>query len=204
MRILSGDARGRRIPSPRGKTARPTPTIVRQALFNILGPVDSLSWLELYAGTGSVGLEALSRGAAKVVFVERNSRSARQLDLFLSHMGLKERAMVLESEVTAGVRRLARRGDQFDIIFADPPYDRDLVNKTLILCRDAGVLKEGGILIVQLSSHERVDEALVNTSWRQIDTRRYGDTELRILTLMTGAGTTKDEYRPSLPLGEEP
>jgi len=166
---------------------------VRQALFNILGPLEDSSWLELYAGTGSVGLEALSRGARQVVFVERNPRLAKGIMGSLAALGLQKRAYVIENDVTGALRRLARERKSFDIIFADPPYNRGFVATTLSLCQATGVVREGGQLIIQASLHEKVSETLLHPPGKELEMRRYGDTVLYFLNscpLASGDMTT--------------
>lgn len=181
MRIIGGEARGAKIPSARKGRVRPTPAIIREALFNILGPVEGSSWLDLYAGTGTVGLEALSRGATKVVFVEKNANLARQLSRYLNATGFKDRALVMEGESQATIRRLARMGSVFEFVFADPPYDSELVAKTVELCRQATIVTDGGLLILQHSRREGVDDSLLDPSWRVVKVRHYGDTCLTII-----------------------
>ncbi|MCX7982427.1 MAG: 16S rRNA (guanine(966)-N(2))-methyltransferase RsmD [Syntrophales bacterium] len=181
MRIIGGVARGIKIPSTRKGRVRPTPAVVREALFNILASVEGLSWLDLYAGTGSVGLEALSRGARRVVFVERNVTLAKQVSRSVSEMGCEEKAKIIEDEVKTALRRLARRGEVFDIVFADPPYDEGMIEKTIDIMRQTAILSVGGLLILQHSRREDVKSANLDPSWQVVDVRHYGDTTLTMI-----------------------
>jgi 16S rRNA (guanine966-N2)-methyltransferase len=123
VRVIAGQYRGRRLIAPRGQSVRPTSDFVREALFDILHDVEGLAVLDLYAGTGAIAIEALSRGAASVVLVEKN-RSAlsvlrRNLDAIAAD---GERSRVLALDVVAALGALRRAGARFDLVFADPPY----------------------------------------------------------------------------------
>lgn len=131
MRIISGEAKGRVLKTREGKGTRPTDSRSREMLFNILGPrVQEARFLDLYAGTGSVGLEALSRGAAFCVFVEQNAGAAQVIRDNLKALGWRERAQVWHTPLKSAFRRFAEllEADEnhsearFDIVFADPPF----------------------------------------------------------------------------------
>ncbi|HOJ51897.1 MAG TPA: 16S rRNA (guanine(966)-N(2))-methyltransferase RsmD [Syntrophales bacterium] len=181
MRVIGGEARGTKISSSRKGKVRPTPAMVREALFNILGSIEGTSWADLYAGTGSVGLEALSRGASRVVFVEKNAQLIKQIARSVREMGFQERAAVMEGDIKAVVKRLSRMGVMFHVVFADPPYDSDLVGKTVELCTKAPILSDGGLLVIQHSRREDVHYPLFEPSWEVVDVRHYGDTNLTII-----------------------
>jgi 16S rRNA (guanine966-N2)-methyltransferase len=118
VRVVAGEFRGRRLSAPRGASTRPTADRVREALFSILGEVSGARVLDLYAGSGALGIEALSRGAVSAVFVERNPRAAAVIDRNLASLGLEQE--VLRQDV---VRFLSRSEGRFDLVFCDPPYD---------------------------------------------------------------------------------
>src|SRR6516225_10331028 len=124
MRLTGGTDRGRRLFVPRGARTRPTASKVREAIFNILGPPPG-AVLDLYAGTGSLGLEALSRGAPAAVFVEREPAALAALRRNLRETGLDEKATVLGSDVRTALRRLVTGGQKFSWVFLDPPYARE-------------------------------------------------------------------------------
>src|SRR5258706_6400804 len=126
MRLTGGLDRGRRLIAPRGQNTRPTAAKVREAIFNILGPIPEGRVLDLYAGTGSLGLEALSRGAEHVVFVERDHAPLAALRRNIKELGFEGRATIVTADVCTGLRRLAGKGNRFSWIFLDPPYVKEM------------------------------------------------------------------------------
>jgi 16S rRNA (guanine966-N2)-methyltransferase len=118
MRIVAGEFRGRRLAAPRGVRTRPTADRVREALFSILGDVSGARVLDLYAGSGALGIEALSRGAESAVFVEREPRAVAAIERNLASIGLGERVVRGDA-----LRFLAAEQGMFDLVFCDPPYD---------------------------------------------------------------------------------
>ena len=118
MRVVAGEFKGRRLSAPRGMLTRPTADRVREALFSMLGDVAGASVLDLYAGSGALGIEALSRGAAGAVFVERDTRAAAAIERNLASLGIE--APIARQDV---LRFLARAEGAFDLVFCDPPYD---------------------------------------------------------------------------------
>ena len=125
---MSGAAKGRRLASPAGEATRPTPNRVREAVFNSLYSLDAIEGarvLDLYAGTGALGIEALSRGAAEAVFVERDPAVAAVLRSNLETTGLADRAAVMVTDADTALAGLARGGRRFDLALADPPYAFD-------------------------------------------------------------------------------
>jgi len=121
MRLTGGLDRGRKLRAPRGSHTRPTAAKVREAIFNILGPPPEGSVLDLYAGTGALGIEALSRGAHRAVFVERDHQALVVLRRNLRELGVEERSSVLGGEVCGALRRLASQEEHFSWVFLDPP-----------------------------------------------------------------------------------
>ncbi len=128
MRIITGKYKGRTIKMPKG--IRPTSNKVRKALFDILGDIKGLSFLELFAGSGAVGIEALSQGAKEAVFVEKNKICLNRIKENLSVMGLRP-GRVMGLDVFKAIKQLHQEGKKFDIIFLDPPYFRGLAKKNL-------------------------------------------------------------------------
>ncbi len=128
VRVVAGTAKGRRLEAPPGEVTRPTPNRVREAVFNSLyslGAIDGARVLDLFAGTGALGIEALSRGAAEAVFVERNSAVADVLRRNLDHTRLADQATVTVMDVDSALDGLAYRSQRFDVALVDPPYDFD-------------------------------------------------------------------------------
>lgn len=151
MRVIGGADRGRRLAAPRGMRTRPTADRVREALFDILGPsVTGLRVLDLFAGTGAVGIEALSRGAARAVFVERDRAALRALRANLAALRLPhERARVVAGDVLSVIPALAPSEAAFDLVFLDPPYAGDLAARALRAVAGSGWLHGDTRVVVQ-------------------------------------------------------
>lgn len=154
MRIISGRLRGRKLIAPKLKSLRPTSDMAREALFNILGErVVGSCFLDVCAGVGTVGLEALSRGAEKVIFIERNAACVAALRNNIARCECEQQAKVMHSDALLALRRLAKAGEKFDVIFADPPYDEQQLIMKLLRWFSEGVnlLKDNGLVIIQHS-----------------------------------------------------
>jgi 16S rRNA (guanine966-N2)-methyltransferase len=177
MRVIGGISRGKRLFVPKGNLARPTSDRIREALFNILRDVRGFAFLDLYAGSGAVGIEALSRGAARSVFVEQDPRMAESLKRNIRECGFDGASEVLETDARTGIRRLSRRGERFDLVFADPPYAANRVGDILKETAEWPLLVPEGLLVIQHSVREEQAGTAVG-SWNCSDTRRYGDTVL--------------------------
>jgi 16S rRNA (guanine966-N2)-methyltransferase len=173
MRIIAGTHRGSRLVTPRGLETRPTGDRVREAAFNLIGPVDGATVLDLFAGSGALGLEALSRGAARAVFVESNRAAGRAIEQNLDRLRLRG-TVVLQDAVKA-LQMEAQAGRRYDLVLVDPPYEmfRDLQPALArILPR---VLADDGLLVVETDA--RVDPEFpleLRTS------RRYGRARLTL------------------------
>jgi 16S rRNA (guanine966-N2)-methyltransferase len=181
MRIIGGEAGGRTIMSPKGNKVRPTPEMVREALFNILKSLNGTTFLDLFAGTGSVGLEALSRGAERVVFVEKNTKMAYQIVRIINELGYGARADVLAMDIKQGISKLSKSHENFDIAFADPPYEKDMISKTLQYCQDRELMADEGLIILQHSRREPLCLLPQHDSITLMQERRYGDTVVSFL-----------------------
>ncbi len=182
MRIIGGDAKGRTIYSPKQSQIRPTSDGIKESLFNILHETSGESFVDLFAGCGSVGLEALSRGAATVVFVEKNAAMVNAIKRNLRELSLGGEYEILAMEAAKAIRKLQNRGESVDIIFADPPYERGFVREIFRSLRDGNILSEDGVLIIQHSLRENVD-AQHTGDFILTDRRRYGDTHLSFLKI---------------------
>jgi len=177
MRIIGGSARGRRLKAPKGRALRPTAARVKEALFNILPhDLSGVKVLDLFAGTGNVTVEALSRGAAEAILVDASAESAKTIRENLRRLDLTDRAKVWTAPVNRALRLLRGRRETFDIIFLDPPYDQRLVEKTLQMVARGGLLRQTGTLIAEHSIREEVAPRYDGLELR--DQRRYGDTLL--------------------------
>jgi 16S rRNA (guanine(966)-N(2))-methyltransferase RsmD len=177
MRVIGGSAKGRRLKAPKGNHLRPTAARVKEALFDIL-PHDLTGFqvLDLFAGTGNMGIEALSRGATSATLVELSKDAARVIRDNASRVGVARRCRVLGMPVDRALRRLARDNESFDLIFIDPPYGRKLAERTLRLLGAGSLLRNGGAIIAEHSAHDPIDDRYGALVLR--DRRRYGDTQL--------------------------
>lgn len=155
MRVITGSAKGRPLKTVKGREIRPTSDRVKESLFNVIGAgvVDS-DFLDLFAGTGGVGIEALSRGAARCVMVELLTPHLRVIEENLRTTGLADRAQLLRRDARAAAADLGKRGDRFDYIFIDPPYGQDLVPTSLNLIAAHRLLREDGWAVCE---HHRKD-----------------------------------------------
>lgn len=190
MRVISGQAKGRRIKAPKGRALRPTADRVKEALFNIL-PNDLSGYrvLDLFAGTGSLTLEALSRGAAEGRLIDTSREARKAIHQNLQALGLSQRAKLWQAPVLRSIRLLSRKGETFDLIFVDPPYERGLVEPTLRAIAQGGILQACGRVIVEHSAREEVAAQYGPLSL--LDQRRYGATLLSFFGL-SREGASKD------------
>lgn len=174
MRIISGERRGKKLTALEGLAVRPTADRVKEALFNILQfSVEGRVFLDLFAGSGQVGLEALSRGAKQAVFVDSSKASLKVVRQNIAATGMGDRAVVQEADFAAYLRRKPQR---FDLAFLDPPYHAGLLEQALPLT--AACMNPGGVIIcehpVELSLPEQVGE------FQAQKTYRYGKTALTL------------------------
>lgn len=175
MRVIAGTLGGRLLVAPKGQATRPTSDRVREALFSVLGDVSGLSILDLYAGTGALGIEALSRGAARVVFVENARPALEALRRNISALGLHPSTVVLSTPVLRAVRSLSAH-QPFDLVFADPPY-ADLADaaEAIELLVEERRCSERGYVVLEHATRDAAPD-LKGLGYEA--TRRYGDTSL--------------------------
>ncbi len=174
MRIIAGRFGGRRLTAPKGSGTRPTTDRVREALFSILAPrIEGARVLDLFSGTGALGLEALSRGAASATFVERDRRALAVLRTNVESLGLTGGEAEVVGETAA--RYLARNPEPFDLIFADPPWEDVPRLATELFPAVTGVLRSDGLLLVE---HRSSMEVAAIPELKSTEQRRYGDTAL--------------------------
>lgn len=177
MRVISGRAKGRKLKKVPGDSTRPIMDRVKENLFNILGDsVVGTRWLDLFAGTGQVGIEALSRGAAEVVFVDNNRLAIQTIRENLQHTSLTAGAHVLQIDAFKYLQTTA--GQPFDIIYVAPPQYHGLWLKVMAIVADRPLayLTPEGLIIVQIDPKEHQELDL--TGLELVDERRYGNTRL--------------------------
>ncbi|MEW6274333.1 MAG: 16S rRNA (guanine(966)-N(2))-methyltransferase RsmD [Bacillota bacterium] len=177
VRIIAGACKGRRLKIPPNWPSRPTADRVKEALFNILAPVLTGSrFLDLFAGSGNVGIEALSRGAEMAFFVEKDPRAVKTIYHNLVALSLLSCARVFREDVFIALKRLDKKGERFDIIFLDPPYQQRLELPVLERIGEHNLLKPGGRIIVESSKREVLPSRVNNLLLERQE--KYGDTML--------------------------
>lgn len=177
MRVIGGKLKGKQIRTCRGLFLRPTSGKLREAIFNIITPfLTNGSVLDLFAGTGSLGIEALSRGMDRTVFVEKTPRVISVLRKNIIACQVQNRTEVLGCSVSKGLKILQSRKKRFKITFLDPPYQGNLAGRTLLEISEANLLKKDGLIIVEHSSGEHVNSAYGKL--KLDDRRHYGQTLL--------------------------
>lgn len=173
MRIIAGLAKGRRLFSPKSKEIRPAMDQVKESIFNILFDVEGLAVLDLFAGTGTMGIEALSRGALRCLFVDNLAEASELIEKNLDACGFSAKGQVLNMTVGKAIRELDLKGEKFDLIFIDPPYLKNDVKKTLQKLAQSNLLHNRTRMIIEHHPKEKIEEiaGLVLT-----DQRKYGQT----------------------------
>jgi 16S rRNA (guanine966-N2)-methyltransferase len=182
MRIVAGTHRGRRIAAPPGRDTRPTSDRVREAVFAILGPLDGVDALDLFAGSGALGLEALSRGAATATFIERSPRAAATIRANAASLGLEDRVRVVRRDWRAALAAERAAGRRYGLCLCDPPYS--------LLPRIAGglgtalapLMTPGGTVVIEHPS-AGPDPEPKGLSIASRTERTYGDTAVSVLRM---------------------
>ena len=175
MRVIAGTAKGRRLEVPRSGPVRPTADRVKETIFNVLGQwFDGDRVLDLYAGVGGLGIEALSRGAGHVTFVEKDRHVMSALVTNLESTGFSGRSTTLFKPVDRAVRQLGASGTKFDLVFADPPYALQETPALIASIDAAALVGEGGRVVVEHDRREAVPEG--SGRLVRVDERRFGDT----------------------------
>lgn len=176
MRIIGGNLRGRKIKQPVLKSVRPTKDRVREAVFNMIAEkVPGSKVLDLFAGSGAYGLEALSRGAVSSLFVEKDETCAKILSENIDSLSLTDSSEVIVSDVEAFLGENTRK---FDLIFSDPPYGYNITRNILIMINQYDILNPSGMLVCEHSSSEEVSvEEMYLSAYKQ---KTYGDTTISI------------------------
>jgi len=184
IRVIAGSAGGTRLLVPRVANLRPTTDRARETLFNVLAPrVAGSRVLDLFAGTGALGVEALSRGAAAALFVERDRGAAGGVEQNLQRCHLEERAEVRCTDWSAALRQLGQAGRCFDIVFLDPPYRSSYASECLEQLQRAGIVGQGGLVVLE---HRRGSGPEMESSWRLERELRVGETAFWLLDCVTG------------------
>jgi 16S rRNA (guanine966-N2)-methyltransferase len=184
VRVISGTFRGRKLSAPKGMQTRPTSDRVKEAMFNIIASLDLLedaTVLDLFAGSGALGIEALSRNACSCTFVEHDRTAIEVLRQNLSITGCGSSTEIISMDVTRALRLLASKARRFSLIFLDPPYASSNAYKTAMEHISDGLLKDNGLLVTESASAKQLPERVGRLT--RSDRRVYGDTALDFFIL---------------------
>jgi len=190
VRVIAGALGGRRLDAPRGLDTRPTSDRVREAVFMALEPIDGLRFVDLFAGSGACGIEALSRGAAAADFVESSPAARRVLHANLEALGLDARAKVWALELPRGVRVLAQVLGMADVVMLDPPYRGDLAVAVLEALDAEGGLRAGVRVVVEHFAKRELPDRVGRLARRR--TRRFGETAVTTYDVESADGSGLD------------
>jgi len=185
LRIISGRLKGKKIASIPGLSTRPTSDKVREAIFSIIGhQIEGTSFLELYAGTGAIAIEAVSRGADKTVMIENGQAAAETIRKNIEHCGISDRAKLIKWDIEQNLNCIKNMDSKFDMVFLDPPYEKNLVKKTLKHLCLCGSIASEACVIVQHSRNESLDLQNLDECYSLEKERRYGKNTVSFLRYM--------------------
>jgi 16S rRNA (guanine966-N2)-methyltransferase len=176
VRIVAGSRKGHRIAAPKGVVTRPTGDRVREAVFSIVGSVEDAAALDLFAGSGALGLEALSRGASSCVFVERDREAARVIQANLEKLRLTG-AVVTNRDVAAALREDRERGRRYSLVLVDPPYDEWETHASTLAALLPSVLADDALVVLETSTRSEPSLPL-----DLVTTRRYGSARITVFS----------------------
>lgn len=184
MRVISGTARGKRLQAPRGMDTRPITDMIKEALFNVIGRnIVNASLLDLFAGSGSVGIEALSRGAQQVIFIDNSNNAVRVIKENLNNCGFTERFELYRNDVFRAMEILEKRKAKFDYIYADPPFTVETIFSPLLEILDKSfLLAPDGSLIIR--SPRRMNLPPKLNSLEEYRINNYGESTLHYYHLV--------------------
>jgi len=192
MRIISGTSKGRKLVTLKSQSLRPTSDRVKESIFNILREkIEGGMVLDLFAGTGNLGIEALSRGAKKVIFVEKGRHALGLIQRNLAQFGLEGRSEVIPTDANRAIGILKQRGKTFDLIFMDPPYEKGLIEETLTKLNSHQIYHRDSILVIE--HHRRELLPPIINRWNLIRQRQMGDTVISFLTPREDHASTEAE-----------
>ncbi|MBP1156059.1 MULTISPECIES: 16S rRNA (guanine(966)-N(2))-methyltransferase RsmD [unclassified Paenibacillus] len=185
MRVISGSAKGRPLKAVPGTGTRPTTDKVKEAVFSMIGPYfDGGQVLDLFAGTGGLSIEALSRGMDQAVLTDMDKKAIDTIRHNLQATGLSDRAEVYRNDALRAIKALSKREAQFDLVFMDPPYKLKIIGELLEQLQQDGLLAEGARVVVEHDAEDRHEESY--GSLEQVRRAEYGDTAITIYQSRAG------------------
>ena len=181
MRIIAGEAKNRKLKTKKGFDTRPTLESVKESLFSIIAPyLEESIFLDLFSGSGSIALEAISRGAKRAVMIEKDNDALRCIIDNIDNLNFTDRCRAYKNDVLRAISILGRKNEKFDIIFMDPPYQDELCKKVLKEIDKANILAEEGLIICEHHLYENLENEIFG--FRKTDERKYNK---KILTFYT-------------------
>ena len=176
MRVIAGKHKSKQLETLEGRNTRPTMDKVKEGIFNSLHEVQGVG-LDLFAGSGGLGIEALSRGMEKVIFVDQNFGAIKVIRQNINKLGLEKQVEVYKNNADRALKALNKREIQFDIIFLDPPYQKGLIDKALAQIDEFDLLKKNGIIVCEFSHRETINLQ----GFKEIKRYHYGLTDTCLL-----------------------
>ena len=163
MRIIAGEAKNRIIKTRKGFDTRPTLESVKESLFSIIAPyIEGSIFLDLFSGSGSISLEAISRGAKRAVMIEKDGEALKYIIENIDNLGFSDRCRAYTNDVIRAIEILGRKNEKFDIIFLDPPYKENISTKTIEKISEENLLERDGIIISEHSMYEKMSDKIGN------------------------------------------
>ena len=180
MRIITGKARGLKLETPKNYDIRPTTDRVKESLFNIIGTrIINAKILDLFAGTGNLGLESWSRGASEVIFVDKSKESLKIIEKNIEKAKAIDYVKIIKNDFSSAIDILSKKNDKFDFVFSDPPYNKDILKKVMKKIAENEILNTGGYLIIERSKEEEL--TLIPDNFELVREVRYGATYICFL-----------------------
>ena len=173
MRIISGKARGTKLYTLEGLNTRPTLDRVKESIFNIIqNEIEGANVLDLFAGSGAIGLEFLSRGAGSVILCDKSKQAIEIIKKNVQKTHMEENTQVFNIDFETCLEKV--KNTKFDIIYLDPPYETDYISKSLKIIIELDIIKEKSLIIIETDDEKRVEKEIENIKVKIVDKRKYG------------------------------
>ncbi len=179
MRVITGKARGTKLLGPEGLETRPTTDRIKESLFNMINQdLYDASFLDIFSGSGAIGIEALSRGAKDSTFIENSKTALKCLQENINKTKFNNESTLLNMDVERALNQLGNKNKKYDVIFMDPPYNIDIINTTLLHIIENNLLRSGGYLIIEGPTGYKINDIKDLHLWRE---KNYGATTISFL-----------------------